>query len=206
MDETLTQQENKIVRFVKNIIAPNSFKTFFLFSITIFFASLLFGILISFAQPEEVYNRNFEAISDKVTEHIDWSSNFSVMIGILKNNIRVGLIIYILALLLTSAPAYLIYITNGAVVGYVLAKHLNLKAIMLILPHGIIEIPGIIVFGYAGARYNLLTNYFFSENGQKIELRQLLLNSIKVFMLGVSILAISAFIEAYITLNIAQMF
>lgn len=190
---------------VLKVIKPSDFRTYFRISLTVFITALIIGLFIGYLQSQEIYESTLDKIVEKVTSNIDWSDNFSIMTSILKNNVKVGLMTFVFTTLTNCVMTYIIYIVNGSVVGYVLSRHLNLQSIMLILPHGIIEIPAIILFGWAGTKYNLITYTFFTKEEEKPPIKEYILGFLKLICLGIALLTVSAFIEAYITPKIANM-
>lgn len=192
-------------RIISDVIQPGDFKTYFRISLTVFMSALIVSLLIGYLQPQEVYESTLGKIMNKVTSNIDWSDNFSIMVSIWKNNLRVGLMMFVFTTLTNCIMTYIIYSVNGGVVGYVLSKHLNLQSIMLILPHGIIEIPAIFLFGWAGTKYNLITYTFFTKKENRPPIKEYVMGSLKLIGLGLVLLAVSAFIEAYITPNLANL-
>ena len=144
------------------------------------------------------------------------------MDSIFFNNFYVALMIYMGAISLGLLTAMLL-ITNGIFVGY-FATSLPLDIFLLLtLPHGIFEIPGIIIAGAGGFTLISFIPYFLKdiliferdEWGERPTLRDRTVisfnNNFKkitqsLTLLGVAIvlLIIAAFIEVYITIDLAN--
>lgn len=138
------------------------------------------------------------------------------------NNFYVAIMIYMGAISLGFITAMLL-ITNGIFVGY-FATNLPLDVFLLLtLPHGIFEIPGIIIAGAGGFTLINFIHCFLkdiltferNEWGERPNLRNRLVisfnNNFKkitqsLTLLGVAIvlLIIAAFIEVYITISLAN--
>ena len=144
------------------------------------------------------------------------------MNSIFFNNFYVAIMIYSGAISLGLLTALLL-ITNGVFVGY-FATNLPIGMFLLLtLPHGIFEISGIIIAGAGGftlisfiAHFlNDITGFKKNKWGEKLKIRNRLVlsfnNNFKkitqsLTLLGVAIvlLIIAAFIEVYITINLAN--
>lgn len=192
--------------FLHKLIKPQSYIEFLTFSLTLFIVASLIGFSIGYYQPAHSYNQTLEELSKKLTDNINFNDNFSIMTSIWKHNLAVGIIIFFLTSLLSGLVAYSVYTINGGVVGYVLAKNLSVKHIMLIVPHGIIEVPTIILFGWIGVKYNFTKYFVLTKNPNKQQAKEFIVGTLKLILLGAILLLISAFVEAYITPTIASKF
>jgi len=140
------------------------------------------------------------------------------------NNFYVALMIYFGAIFFGLITVMLL-ISNGLFIGY-FATNLPLDIFLLLtLPHGIFEIPGIIIAGAGGFTLISFVPYFlddivsFEKNqyGERPKLRDRVIISFNnnykrlsqsLTLLGVAIvlLIIAAFIEVYVTMHIANNF
>lgn len=106
---------------------------------------------------------------------------------IFSGNVFIIFCVYI-SIVFTNKYAYFTYILNGCLLGIILSWILqtNLMLFMLILPHGILEIPCILGTGYILKK----GKKFIEENFNKY---------IMILAFHVLFVFISAFIESYIT-------
>jgi len=183
-------------------------KTYFIVGLTIFILFALIGLAYAEFQihnePAQ-YTKNIDTISRQVTHKIKWNSEFSVMIGIFKNNLTVGFILFTITLISSSLVSFLFYMFNGGVLGYVLGRKLSLHSLMLILPHGIIEIPAIVYFGWIGTRFNLIDELIIKRKSIS-EMKSSLVPMLKHLTFASLLLLVSAFVEAFVTGKIAGLF
>ncbi|KZX16987.1 stage II sporulation protein M [Methanobrevibacter filiformis] len=143
--------------------------------------------------------------------------------GIFLNNVKVALSLYYLAIFLgIFAIALLAY--NGLFIGYYASGSNLLSFSILVLPHGILELPGIIIAGAAGFTLlifcilfikDIILNFMNSTDNSINNIIELIKNSYNknfrklvqsFILLAVSVLMIliAAVIEANLTLSIAK--
>jgi stage II sporulation protein M len=122
----------------------------------------------------------------------------------LNNSIK-AFIAMILGLFFGLAPVFFVFI-NGYIIGvvvYAVGLRMGLKKVaMMLIPHGIVEIPAIIL----ACSYGLwLGRMFFKRvTGERISIRSCIDTAIHCYMRTViPMLLIAAFIETYITPHIA---
>jgi len=168
--------------------------------------------LESFMQPMvENFRERVESGDIKLTIESIFFNNFSVAMMIYFGAIFLGLITTI------------ILITNGLFIGY-FATSLPLDIFLIFtLPHGIFEIPGIIIAGAAGfcmisfIPYFLKDIIFYKKNewGEIANLQNRIIisfnkhfiklsQSLILFGIATILLILAAFIEVYITINLAK--
>lgn len=144
------------------------------------------------------------------------------MESIFFNNFYVATLIYFGAIPLGLITATLL-ISNGVFIGYFATKLPLYAFLILTLPHGILEIPGIIIAGAGGFTITAFIIYFLkdiftvkkNEWGEMPKFRDRLIisfnnnskkltQSLTLFGVAVILLIIAAFIEVYITINLAE--
>ncbi|MEA4957836.1 MAG: stage II sporulation protein M [Methanobrevibacter sp.] len=140
------------------------------------------------------------------------------------NNIYVGIILYCGAITFCLITASVL-ITNGVFIGYFATKMPLYSFLLLTLPHGIFEIPAIIIAGASGfVMFKFLVEFIKDiaypkaiSDEVKISVKHRITNSLNnnidrltqsLALLGFSaiLLVIAAFIEAYLTISIANLF
>lgn len=183
-------------------------KTYFAIGLTIFIVFAVIGLAYAeyqIAHEPTQYSHNIKTIARQITHKVNWTSQVSVMLSIFRNNLTVGLLLFTITLISTGLISFLFYIFNGAVLGYVLGEKLSLHSLMLILPHGIIEIPAIVYFGWIGTRFNMI-DYLVIENKSVSDYKDNLIPMFKHLLIASSLLLVSAFVEAFITGRLAGLF
>lgn len=145
------------------------------------------------------------------------------------NNVYVGIMLYCGAIVFGLSTASILII-NGLFIGYY-ATQIQLDSFLLLtLPHGIIEIPTIIITGASGfIMFKFLIEFFHDIINPKISkdqtqniniklgIKNRIINStnghadkitqsLSLLGLSVVLLLIAAFIEAYLTIPIANFF
>ena len=140
------------------------------------------------------------------------------------NNVYVGIILYCGAItfgLLTAS----VLISNGVFIGYFATKMPLYSFLLLTLPHGIFEIPAIIIAGSSGViMFKFLVEFFkgivkpvITNDEVRLSVKNRIANSLNnninrltqsLVLLGFSVVLfiIAAFIEAYLTIGIARLF
>lgn len=145
----------------------------------IYFFTMLIGILISLIF-EKAYVDN---------GHHNFFDMFGVdnFLSIFKNNLLIILQFYI-SIIFTNKIAYWLYAVNGVALGYSIGIVLksNIKLFLLILPHGIFEIPCILATGYIIYK----GEKFIRTNFKKYAL---------IFFLHTVMVAFCAAVESFIT-------
>ncbi|MEN6592286.1 MAG: stage II sporulation protein M [Methanobacterium sp.] len=133
------------------------------------------------------------------------------------NNATVASYMYIGGVLMGVATAFLL-VANGLFIGYVASKVPLGDFIIFTLPHGIFELTGIILAGAAGFKLGSIVFHFLNDVTKikrnisiKNQISYLLKvnyddfkNSLALFIIGVILLIIAAFIEANLSIGWGQ--
>lgn len=138
------------------------------------------------------------------------------------NNFQVAIIMYSGAISLGFITAILL-ISNGLFLGYFATNSPIDLFLILTLPHGIFEIPGIIIAGAGGFTLITFLPYFlrdivtfeYNQWGERPKLRDRVVisfnknfkkinHSLILFGIATILLIIAAFIEVYITIDLAD--
>ena len=134
-------------------------------------------------------------------------------ISIFSNNIKVALFIYVGGLLFGSVTA-LYLITNGLFIGYAGTQFPLGDYILFTIPHGILELIGIIISGAAGFRLASCVYHIFqgltnmkSDISRSNQFKYILeinmdefWESIKLLAIAIVFLIVAAFIEANLSI------
>jgi len=164
------------------------------------------------------YTGYFVAMRDpKIAENVlsQFSSEFGfikllprflIFLIIFVNNAVKAFVAMLLGVLFGLAPV-LFVVLNGMMVGmvvYVVGERIGIdRVIMLLLPHGIIEIPAILL----ACSYGLWLGRMFFEKlrGKDVSMNEMVGEAISKFVKTVvPMLLVSAFVEAYITPMLAK--
>ncbi len=197
-----------IMRFIEEF--KNSFKLRYLlkavidnkkivFSVFVsFIVSLIISYLLIYKIPEFSYIGNL--IFENFKSNIQ-SSNIvlnqspeEITLFIWMNNLKVCVISYILGFL-----GLFILVVNSYLIAYVIYKF-GLKSLILILPHGVIEIPALILGISSGIiLYIGIIKLLFKKPAKKE-----FIDSFRLFILAVLLFIIAGFVEGFITFKIAK--
>ena len=140
-------------------------------------------------------------------------SQFVTSVHIFINNFKVVVFVMIGALLTVYFYPTVAVISNGAVLGLILAalKIANPEdstwagLLTGIVPHGIFEIPAIILSGVVGARLGLAGYRTVFKKEQELPYKIVLLQTGRFFLyILLPLLIIAAFIEMFVTPHIMQ--
>lgn len=171
-------------------------KTLLIVSTTIFFLSMFMGYVLS-GQIDQFMKNVLNSLRGKFTkEGITTTSLFL-------NNLKSTFIIY--AGGITGIFTVIVLFINGLLIGYVVTKYPI--SIIYILPHGIFEIPAIIIAGAAGFRItSMIIRILISlSKGKPINKHYWeFKDSLALFAITIGLLLIAAFIEANITLTVGN--
>jgi uncharacterized membrane protein SpoIIM required for sporulation len=163
-------------------------------SIFIFLSSLFLGLVgLSIHVVSEVIN---SSLKDNTIE-----LNFYYFI---KNNIFIILRL-ILGGFLFGAPTVACLIYNGLPLGYLLKTNPELT-LFLVLPHGIFEIPAIIIAGAAGFKIPYEIVRYLMGKKETVLTKEDIKEYFTLALISIVLIVIAAFVEAYITPKVAEYF
>ena len=172
-----------------------------LFSTLIFFIGVLFGSVSE-------YHENYELIHKKSSINHEFNKNPPNFGYILLNNLRVTLLLSFGGVLTFGGLTLLNLVLNGIYLGTTLQSSLILGELktffLLILPHGIFEIPGLIIAGSAGFKipYELLK--FALGKKEEIITEKDAKEFFKLVGISIALILIAAIVESTITMKIAE--
>jgi len=136
-----------------------------------------------------------------------WSNN-NLFLYFLTNNLKLVALL-ISGSVLFGVPTFLNLLANGIFVGSVIKSAILLRDeflefILLILPHGIFEIPGIIIAGAAGFKIPYEIIPYLAGKKEEILTKEDIKEYFTLALISIILIVIAAWIEAYITLKIAK--
>jgi stage II sporulation protein M len=183
-----------------------SLKKYILAAAGIFFFMLIIGAIVSELNPAssgyllEMMRQAFSMITSL--------DPFSRMIEIFKNNVRNSLLALVLGTGLGIVP-FIVAAANGLVLGmltdFVSRQQGALFVLAAIVPHGIIEVPMVLISVGIGFRLGHVVYMFL--NGVKTDIKQEMMQGIWFYVRWVvPLLFVAAFIESYVTPLIAMRF
>ncbi|AIJ06036.1 hypothetical protein JH146_1194 [Methanocaldococcus bathoardescens] len=134
----------------------------------------------------------------KITLNEDSST---IILAIWKNNLTVCILNYIIGIF-----SLFVIVVNSYILSYVLYKFGAESFIYLVLPHGIIEIPALILSASSGILFNIglvnfLTNIKFRT---KREVLHYIKESLKLLVLSIILFIVAGIVEGTITFKIAK--
>ncbi|MDV3104783.1 stage II sporulation protein M [Thermococcus waiotapuensis] len=142
----------------------------------------------------------FESIGRSIAGKIDTQDRFHTFLSIYFNNLGVATSAYALGVLFGIVP-WLIVMVNGFILGLVVALVISqglmspVQALLAIVPHGVFEIPAILLSATAGI---LLYRGTLKKEGL-----DLVYSSLRLYALSAGLLLLAAFIEAFVTPRVA---
>jgi stage II sporulation protein M len=183
-------------------------ENFLLLSAGIFLGSIIIGYLFSgileplLSTVLEQFKRNISEGQIQLTTLSIFANNFKITFSIYASGLSLGIF------------SVIILITNGIFIGFVASQYPLGSFLIFTLPHGVIEMLGIIISGAAGFRlasyiFNILKgatkiNTDISIKNQLSYLFELNMDEFKesltLFIIAVILILIAAFIEATFTI------
>ncbi len=188
--------QGKYSRFLVDLYNRN--KMLLLISTLIFFSSIFVGYLIS-----GTIDYFMKTIIDSVKGK--FSQEGINTLSIFMNNIKSGFIAYVGGII-GIVPVFVLFI-NGIIIGYLATKIPTGTLLLYTVPHGIFEIPAIIISATAGFRItsmivhiliNLSKDKPVNENYWELK------DSIALFAIAIVLFFIAAAIEANVTLALGD--
>ncbi|HML05026.1 MAG TPA: stage II sporulation protein M [Methanobacterium sp.] len=183
--------KNKYYGFFKGLYKRN--KTVIIISTLIFFISVLLGYILS-GPLDPVMAQAISGLKGK------FSKTGISTASIFLNNIQSALITYVGGLV--GFITFFLLFSNGLIIGYLAAKIPFKVFLILVAPHGIFEIPALILSGAAGFRLtsmviNMITSLLnrkpISEHYWQFK------DSLALFAISAVLFLIAAIIEANVT-------
>ena len=168
-------------------IELNDIKIFLTFFLSLFFAFLILLNLNLITDVSYIKNN-----VDNITGNF---LNDTFFLKILINNLYAILFTFLLSVI-TSSGFILTIIYNSAIFSYFIyiSENLGLVNFLLVLPHGIVEISGFILAGFAGFLLSLkINNLIKKENNSKynFSIREVLF----ILLISVLLIFFAAFLE-----------
>ena len=181
-----------------------SLKKYILAAAGIFFLMLIIGIIVSELNPAS--SRHLLEMMREAFSRITSLDPFSRMIEIFKNNVRNSLLALVLGSGLGIIP-FFVAAANGLVLGmltdFVSRQQGALFVLAAIVPHGIIEVPMVLISVGIGFRLGHVVYMFL--NGVRNDIKQEMVQGIWFYVRWVvPLLFVAAFIESYVTPLIAM--
>jgi len=177
-----------------------------MFSALLYFLSFS-TTLVTTLHTTKVLDHDISIISIKDIEKIKKEVSFK---SILINNIKI--IILIITIGVVFIPLTLINLTyNGLTIGYLIGDSLKKGAsfsqlAILTLPHGIFEIPAIIIAGAAGFKIPYEIIRYLVGKKEQILTKEDIKEYLTLALISIILIIIAAFVEAYVTPRIAEHF
>ncbi len=193
-----------------------SLKRFILVSSLVFLFSVLYGFFVALYLPSEA-NLIIKEIQKMFASIIE-ASPFSQLFIIFLNNTVTAFLAVFLGLMIGIFP-FLVIFSNGTILGilaYYSKINLSLFAFFaLVLPHGIIEIPIIIISCAMGFKLGSVfarevRNYFKKNKNESIpwlDLKKETANAFSFFtIIVIPLLFLAAVVEVFITGSLVSFF
>lgn len=160
---------------------------------------VLLGALGAFVVSEEEFMRFFlqnGGLPEEIT-----------FVGLLINNV-VAITVMLLGAISLGTFTAAVLLLNGGLIGMVLHYALRdisvLDAFLLIAPHGVIEIPAILIAAAIGYRFGHRPIQYVRGEVETVATRRDLREALLLYLLAVGMLVVAAFIEAEITAQFAE--
>ena len=169
-----------------------------------FFLSLYFGYV--WAESNSTLAKDFVNDLFKGLSFVKNLPNFIIFVFIFFNNSVKSLLSMLLGVIFGIVPI-LFVLFNGYIIGVVISvfsKNVGIwKVLLMLIPHGILEIPAIIIACSYGLRIGLTT--LKKVMGENVSILEEVKKALEIFAkVVVPILLTAAFIETYITPMVSQ--
>ncbi|HHL41834.1 MAG TPA: stage II sporulation protein M [Candidatus Bathyarchaeota archaeon] len=139
----------------------------------------IYSIFIGYSIAPDVSPQSFEGVLSNIPDPVD-STSFEMFLAILYNNVFASFL-FMLSGVFLGLPPLMFMAFNGFFVGYVSYNAAQIQGIgfvlATILPHGIIEIPAIVLCGTMGVGlgYQLIFKLMRREGLQKYATESLMI-------------------------------
>jgi stage II sporulation protein M len=190
--------------FIKTYLFKIKGLSFFLS--VIFIISIILGYYIANKYPDKTEEIIYKSLKDVIEPAKDYSS-FQLLSFIFFKNLAVAMIAVLSGIIFGFVPVLIIFV-NGLVLGvvsYIFIEQFNIAVLLSgLLPHGIIEIPAIILSTASGLLIwrSFYRYVLYDENNLKNDF----ISAIKFFLLIITpMLIIAALIETFITPHILDL-
>lgn len=162
----------------------------------LFTVSMIIGYIAGQFYPEL-----FDDLSNSLV--LPDGSAFSIMLHIFFNNVRVVFMLIFLGFVLGFLPI-MIVVVNGFAIGIVSEYIIRNESFLFLLtglaPHGIIEIPIILLGAGVGYSSGMTASHVLVKNKTFADFKQSFINATWIFcLLVVPLLFVAAIIEVYVT-------
>jgi len=177
-----------------------SIKYYFVFNTCLFALAITAGYITAYSNPEMV-----EGLIAQFEESYGWlayESHIKIMLFIFFNNTMASFLAMVMGIFLGIWPILFI-LFNGVLIGAICFEVIDRLGVIVVLfgliPHGIIEIPMILLSASIGLRLGiLLAQKIFKKI--EINIRQEVMNAVIFFVsIIVPLLFVAALIETYVT-------
>jgi uncharacterized membrane protein SpoIIM required for sporulation len=192
----------------------------FLFAFLVFAVCFALGVISSmkdFEFAKGVLGENYVAMTEEniangdpfgVYKNTSDSGYFSSFIMLFYHNVKIDFLMFIAGLLMGVFTLYLLFF-NSVMIGCFLymffAKGLGVKAIMVILIHGTLEISAMIISAAAG--FIIARSILFPGSFKRIiSFKKGIKDAVKVMIIFVPMTLCAAFLESYITHLMSETF
>jgi stage II sporulation protein M len=183
-----------------------SLRKYILAVTVIFITFLIIGVVVSITNPEK--STYYIDLFKKTFGWITQLDPFERMLAIFKNNAINSLLALVLGIGFGFVPFFLIAV-NGFFLGMVAEVSSTEKGILFVLaavlPHGIIELPMVLLSAAIGLRLGYEMYRFLK--GEKTNLKQEFIQGLWFYLVRIApLLFVAAVIESYVTPVIALYF
>jgi stage II sporulation protein M len=172
----------------------------------IFIISIILGYAIANKYPDKTEEILYKSLKDVIEPAKDYSS-LQLLSFIFFKNLLVALIAVLSGIIFGFVPILIVFV-NGLILGvvsYIFIVQFNIAVLLAgLLPHGIIEIPAIILSTASGLMIwrSFYRYVLYDEN----KLKDDFISAIKFFLLAITpMLIIAALIEAFVTPRILDL-
>jgi stage II sporulation protein M len=173
------------------------FRRYLIIAAIIFFSSILLG----FFTPIEIDLASFTVLGD-IADELESFSSPGVFIYILFNNLSAFVTAFILAPFFCIFPLFSLLI-NGFVIGAVSALVMEQESVLFLiagfLPHGIFEIPALLIALAASLRFGFNTLRGLFRKSYRNTIKPGFIENVKLLGIAAALLVPAALIETYIT-------